>query len=321
MKSTITITALGLFLTAIAGADTNSSALVVLDTAAYGDTNFLMRIEEIERNANTSKFRLTYKKMGSSVGSSLFIVQGFYEAAKARGAEYFINLKEWEDPDGGRYYIGGFTQTEDPDIRKEFGDEYALTNDYGQSRDFLRVSDWTLMFERASHLTDVERAAEEHMGRISAGDVDEATNEMERFKALCAAIRKAKKTDTPEDARELALELESLAPKYKGTSSYGNAIQDANQVLGRIALAQGDIAEAKKRLLASADSDGSPTMNSFGPNMTLAKELLQKGEKEVVLQYFDRCRRFWSFHSDKLDKWSADVKAGRIPAFGANLVY
>jgi hypothetical protein len=251
----------------------------------------------------------------------MFIMQGFYEVAKSRGANYFVNLKEWDDPEGGYLYIAGFTDKRKANIRKEFGDEYTVRDESGQARIFMSVSELSRLFERAASLTDEEVAAEQHMGRIYAGDINAATNEAERFEALCAAIKKAKRSKDPNDARELAEEIEQLAPKFKGKSSYGNAIQDSNQILGRIALAEGNIDEAKRRLLASADSDGSPTMNSFGPNMTLARELLLKGEREVVLQYFDKCRRFWKRHSAKLDVWTEDVKAGRIPNFGANLYY
>jgi hypothetical protein len=92
-------------------------------------------------------------------------------------------------------------------------------------------------------------------------------------------------------------------------------------VLGRIALAAGKVAEAKKRLLASADSKGSPQMNSFGPNMQLAKDLLAKGEEEVVLEYFIRCGRFWKMGTDRLAAWTEAVKKGETPGFGANLEY
>jgi len=148
-----------------------------------------------------------------------------------------------------------------------------------------------------------------------------ATNGLERFEALRYAVKNAAQAGKSADVRGLAEELVLLAPQYKGYPGYGNAVQDSNHVLGRIALAEGNMAEAKKYLLASADSDGSPTMNSFGSNMTLAKEFLQKGEKDVVLQYFELCRIFWKRHTATLDDWTEDVKAGRIPNFGANLYY
>lgn len=55
--------------------------------------------------------------------------------------------------------------------------------------------------------------------------------------------------------------------------------------------------------------------------MTLANALLQKGEKDVVLEYFSLCRAFWKMGSAKLDEWSATVRGGGIPSFGANLLY
>ena len=304
-------------------AEPKPAPLIELD---YGDTNCMMRIIELERNTNTSLLRLTCKKMGSSVGSSLFIGAAFHQIAKSRGVEYYTVLKEWEAPDGGHYYIGGFTDDNTTGIQEQFGNEFSPTNPEGQPINFLSVSKMSILFDRSADLTDAERAAAEHMGKIYGGDVNAATNETERFEALCAAIRKARRSRNPNDARELAEELERMAPEFKGTSSYGNAVQDFNQILGRIALAEGNVDEAKKRLLASADSDGSPTMNSFGPNMTLAKELLHKGEKDVVLQYFDLCAKFWKFdkespHGGKLDKWKAQVEKGEIPKFGANLVY
>lgn len=64
---------------------------------------------------------------------------------------------------------------------------------------------------------------------------------------------------------------------------------------------------------------GAPTLNSFGPNMSLAKELLERGEREVVLEFFELCRTFWECEEGRLDTWSDDVRRGEIPNFGANL--
>ena len=62
---------------------------------------------------------------------------------------------------------------------------------------------------------------------------------------------------------------------------------------------------------------------SFGPTMVLAKELLEEGEKDVVLQYFDLCEKFWiagpANPGNKLKEWREVVKAGGVPDFGMNL--
>ena len=130
-----------------ARAMTDSTSLVQIDSTDFGDTNCFMKIVEVERNANTSKLRLTYQKLGSSVGSSMFICRGFYEVAKARGAEYFINLKEWDDPDGGRLFIAGFTNTKDADLKKEFGEEFDYETKHHQKRGYMSVSQFKMIFE------------------------------------------------------------------------------------------------------------------------------------------------------------------------------
>ena len=164
-------------------------------------------------------------------------------------------------------------------------------------------------------------AGENRNMKIVQGDLSAVTNEAERFYALNRAAKNALQAGNVTEAEALANELALLAPKYPQDWNYGNAIQDANQVLGRIALARGDVMEAKKRLLASADSKGSPQMNSFGPNMRLAKALLEKGESDVVLEYFQHCGKFWEMGQDRLAQWTATVKKGDVPEFGANLEY
>jgi tetratricopeptide (TPR) repeat protein len=101
----------------------------------------------------------------------------------------------------------------------------------------------------------------------------------------------------------------------------GNNIHYGHIVLGRLALKQGRIDEAKEHLIKAGKTPGSPQLNSFGPNMTLAKDLLEKREQDVVLEYFQLCSKFWKLHRDRLDQWSTAVKAGNMPDFGANLNY
>jgi hypothetical protein len=102
---------------------------------------------------------------------------------------------------------------------------------------------------------------------------------------------------------------------------FGNNLFTGNLILGRLALRDGKVDEAKERLLAAARTTGSPTLRTGGPNTSLAKELLDKGERDAVLQFFELCRGFWKNEHGKLDAWSADVRAGKTPDFGANMVY
>ncbi len=48
---------------------------------------------------------------------------------------------------------------------------------------------------------------------------------------------------------------------------------------------------------------------------------LENGERDAVVEYFELCRKFWKMDTGRLDQWSQQAKAGKIPDFGANLVY
>lgn len=110
--------------------------------------------------------------------------------------------------------------------------------------------------------------------------------------------------------------LEGADPKRRG--EYGNIVHVANLVIGCAALARGDVAEARRRLLASAKTPGSTHLRTIGPNMALASELLERGERHVVLEYFRRCRRLWS-DTRKLTEWEGIVRKGQVPDFGHHL--
>ena len=121
-----------------------------------------------------------------------------------------------------------------------------------------------------------------------------------------------------EDAKSFANQM--LDDKSDNWNS-GNNVHAGNNILGLIAIKSGDLQEAKRRLLAAGATKGSPQLNSFGPNMLLAEELLKHDQREVVLEYFELCREFWSRGGEKLDQWADEIDNGKIPKFGGNLLY
>jgi len=100
---------------------------------------------------------------------------------------------------------------------------------------------------------------------------------------------------------------------------HGEALHHGHAILGRIALMNGQVTKAKRHLLEAGNTPGSPALDSFGPNMSLAKELLESGESEVVLDYFRLCAQFWKHGETRLSAWAAAVEQGEIPDFGSSL--
>jgi hypothetical protein len=98
-------------------------------------------------------------------------------------------------------------------------------------------------------------------------------------------------------------------------------VHECNLILGRVALRQGDTASAIRYLYAAANVSGGGSLSSFGPNMMLAKELLEKGQRQAVLEYLRLCAKFWSYDRGQIARWTAEINAGKTPEFGANLIY
>jgi hypothetical protein len=101
----------------------------------------------------------------------------------------------------------------------------------------------------------------------------------------------------------------------QGDFDTGNRIHNGNLLLGRSALRAGRREEARAYLLAAGRTPGSPQLDSFGPSMALAKEMLETGEGETVIQYLDLCHRFWKMDGGRLEHWSDEIRQGRIPNF------
>jgi hypothetical protein len=110
--------------------------------------------------------------------------------------------------------------------------------------------------------------------------------------------------------------------------NFGNTIHDANTLLGRVALKEDDVEQAKAYLIKSGECPTSPQLASFGPSYVLARELLERGEKDIVLDYLDLVPNLLVHPSDSsnsrmmlnnqseidvVKKWKEEIMAGKIP--------
>lgn len=157
-----------------------------------------------------------------------------------------------------------------------------------------------------------------------------AKNNDQRFGVLNQIVQKYAsesytiKNENIPKIKRMALALITLANNYKTSWDYGNAIHHGNLALGRVALFNNNIQTAEEFLSHACKSKSSPQLKSFGPNMTLAKELLKKDKKQPVLSYIDDCLKIWTDRTDVeavTSEWKKTIGQGEIPDFGANLEY
>lgn len=104
------------------------------------------------------------------------------------------------------------------------------------------------------------------------------------------------------------------AGAFRNNWDYGNAIHDANTVLGLVAVSGGDIPGAVKRLAAAGETPGSPQLDSYGPTFELAAELLKSNERRAVLDYLDSILKFWK-KEELVRIWQTNISAGQTPDF------
>ena len=147
------------------------------------------------------------------------------------------------------------------------------------------------------------------------------SSEEELFYELPDLAKRAFNAGEVDKARAYSKRLLEMASQYPKNWNDGNAVYYGNFVLGRIAVQEGNLAQSGKYLVAAGATSGSPQLDTFGPNMTLAKELLEKGQSDIVLQFLTLCKNFWKMDDGKLDEWSATVRSGGMPDFSSHLNY
>lgn len=144
-----------------------------------------------------------------------------------------------------------------------------------------------------------------------------ATTPELRLTALGEAAKQSLAAGQTAEAQKYAQEALDLLASARGNPAVGDVSHSARQVLGRLALREGRVDEAKRQLMESVASPG-PRLSDYGPRLGLARELLQKGERQTVLDYFKACGRFWN--RARLAEWSREINEGKTPEFPENML-
>jgi hypothetical protein len=119
-------------------------------------------------------------------------------------------------------------------------------------------------------------------------------------------------------ANELQVMIDGMKSKHEDIPYYARNVYDINDALGREAFVRGDFKTAGEYLLKAADipagTPGATTLRCAGPNLWLAKSLLDAGYREVVLKFLEECRQFWTQPAEgQLEQWIAAIRSGASP--------
>jgi hypothetical protein len=95
----------------------------------------------------------------------------------------------------------------------------------------------------------------------------------------------------------------------------GDAIYAGNLILAQVALDGNDIENAKRHLLQAAATSGARRIEQNGLDVSVARVLFDRGEKDTVLEYLSRGRVLWPQGTQLIGRWEGAIRAGRRPNF------
>jgi hypothetical protein len=165
-------------------------------------------------------------------------------------------------------------------------------------------------------LRDLGRLVEQQMkGKLSS---DLASSSDQNFSEYLQASLKLRDLLLAGDviaAEALAPEVLLQAQRFRNSQSTNSLdsenVYNAYDALGRGALQRNDLDAAQKYLVLAATTTGSSRLESHGPNLSLAKSLLDLGYKEAVVTFLTSCKAWWP--NPKLDLWISQIRAGQTP--------
>lgn len=254
------------------------------------------------------------------------------DLARARGvldAAAMLGLSGIDDNNLPRYSTAG-ARRDTPAARQALKEIEASRDPHliGGAGDFVsRTGSIVMPFNLTFGDDDVPALGERWLRRAK----ELASGSDEWNAALSNVVRqRAYRTNDPAEKLKLFNESASLLPaaqrqnllsdiaqaEFEGSDDAGaerdaramiaahrnfNEYHIGQTILGRLALAHGKEAEAKEYLLASVKPSASFKNPVIQPNITLAQEILDSGDRDTVIAFFEFARPIWTFDQGRVD--------------------
>ena len=95
----------------------------------------------------------------------------------------------------------------------------------------------------------------------------------------------------------------------------GDATYIGNLILAQASLDKNDLSAAKQYLLKAAATPSAHIIEQNGLDVSVARVLFDRGERDTVSEYLIQGRRLWPQGTQIINRWQAAIKAGRRPNF------
>jgi hypothetical protein len=140
----------------------------------------------------------------------------------------------------------------------------------------------------------------------------EISSDSDRMVLLRGEMNKDWLRGKENDAGSKARELLDLARRNPSDPLYGDAVFEANMLLGKIALHGGDKGEAVRYLRAAAETPGSDEIQRGYFVMNLPRALVDWGERSAAADFLERMAPK-TRRAKELRDWAAQIRRGINP--------
>jgi hypothetical protein len=152
----------------------------------------------------------------------------------------------------------------------------------------------------ASHYRQQAFLHREEAYRLTDGEYER----IRRLSSLPSAAFEAGEIDKAEAYAHQLLNLEGTTREIRYLKS--DTAHTAHTTLGRVALARGGVDGAKRWLMQSALSTDLRFVSNNDSSIALAKEMLEHGERQAVLDYLQLCKRLGP--GDQAEEWRREIQ-------------
>jgi hypothetical protein len=137
-------------------------------------------------------------------------------------------------------------------------------------------------------------------------------SDSDRILLTLSLMRKAWMQQKPDEAEARAHALLDLTARHQNDALYGDALFEANVLLGKMALRRGDKKAAARDLLAAADTPGPDRIRRGEFEMNLPRALVDWGERRPVAEFFERMAPK-TVRLKQFQDWAAEILKGINP--------
>jgi hypothetical protein len=193
---------------------------------------------------------------------------------------------------------------------ENFDYSYTLADLYGKQADEAQGKSAE---DRLKYLTLAFNEGEQTLVLLKRERSDE--RDKKRAALLVKIAEAAFELNKLDKAKLYATELVLEFGDNPNRTEFADSTHYGNIALGKIALRENALEKAKEHLLIAARAPQRSSFNIVSPDFKFAALLLERGEKDVVLEYLTLCEKFEFADKEALKKWREEIKAGKIPKF------